>query len=198
MAGTSDKAAIAAVYAAAMLGLAERRGDADALRAELDELARLARAAPALGAFFANPLIDADRRAESLERMLRGKASDLLVDALQVINRKGRIGLLSAIAAAYAARHDVLRGVIEVRVASAVPLDGGQRERLRAAVRAKTGCEPRLVESVDAELLGGLVIRLGDRKADASIATRLHTLVAALLARATQEIVRGTHVEYGT
>jgi F-type H+-transporting ATPase subunit delta len=199
MAGTGNKAtAVAAVYAEAMLGLADRRGEADAVRAELDELVRLAASRPGFAAFLANPLIDPDRRAGSLERMLRGRAGDLLVDALQVINRKGRIGLLAAIAAAYAARHDTLSGVVEVRVASAVPLAGAQRERLLAAVRAKTGREPRLVESVDSELLGGLVIRIGDRKADATIATRLRTLSEALLARASHEIVRGTHVEYGT
>ncbi len=198
MAGTSDRAAVAAVYAEAMLGLAERRGEADDLRAELGGLARLARTAPAFAAFLANPLIDQDRRAASLERILRGKASDLLVDALGVINRKGRIGLLPEIAAAYDARHDALRGVIEVRVASAVPLDGGQRERLRAAVRAKTGREARLTESVEPSLLGGLVVRFGDRKVDGTIETSLRTLMAALLARATREILSGTHVEYGT
>lgn len=198
MAGSDRSAAIAAVYAEAMLGLAERRGEADALRAEMDELARLRAGQPGFASFLANPLIDPERRAESLDRVLRGRASDLLVDSLQVINRKGRIALTPQIAAAYAARHDALRGVIEVRVTSAVPLEAGQRERLRAAVRANTGREPRLVESVDPELLGGLVIRVGDRKVDGSIATRLRTLSEALLARAIQEIVQGTHVEYGT
>lgn len=198
MAGSDQGAAIAAVYAEAMLGLAHRRGQADELRSELDELARLAASHSGFAAFLANPLIDPERRAESLETMLRGKASDLLVDALQVINRKGRIALLPQIAAAYAARHDALRGVVEVRVASAQPLANDQRERLRSAVRARTGREPRLVESVDPELLGGLVIRIGDRKADATLATRLRNLSEALLARASQEIVRGTHVEYGT
>lgn len=199
MAAASDKsAAIASVYADAMLGLAERRGQADALRAELDELVRLAAARPAFGAFLANPQIDSDKRGESLERMLRGLASDLLVDALGVINRKGRIGLLPLIVAQYGKRHDALRGVVEVRVASARPLDDAQRERLRAAVRANTGRQPRLVESVEPELLGGLVVRIGDRKADSSIATRLRTLSAALLERARREILSGTHVEYGT
>lgn len=199
MASFSEKSmAVASVYAQAMLELASRSGAADALRDELDEITRLAAIDRGFAAFLANPLIDEDRRAESLERMFRGKASDLLVDSLQVIHRKGRIALVPQIAAAYAARHDARRGVVEVKVASAVALDDAQRERLRTAVRAATGNEPRLVERVDAELLGGLVVRIGDRKADSSIATRLRTLSEALLARASREILRGTHVEYGT
>jgi F-type H+-transporting ATPase subunit delta len=199
MAASSDKSrAIASVYAAAMLALASRRGAADELRGELDELARLAAIDRRFAAFLANPLIDDDRRAESLERMFRSRASDLLVDSLQVIHRKGRIALVPQIAAAYASRHDAHRGVVEVAVASAVPLDDRQRDRLRAAVRAATGNEPRLVERVAPELLGGLVVRIGDRKADSSIATRLRTLSEALLARASHEILSGTHVEYGT
>lgn len=199
MAAFSEKSrAVASVYAAAMLELASARGAADSLRAELDEIARLASIDRGFAAFLSNPLIDDERRAESLERMFRGKASDLLVDSLQVINRKGRIGLVPEIAVAYAGRHDAQRGVVEVEVASAVALDDGQRDRLRAAVRAATGNEPRLVERVDKQLLGGLVVRIGDRKADSSIATRLRTLSEALLARASREILSGTHVEYGT
>lgn len=199
MAGFSDQAAaVAAVYAAAMLGLGERRGEADDLRAELDELARFADRDRGFAAFLANPRIDAEDRAASLERMFRGRASDLLADALQVIHRKGRIALVPAIAAAYAERHDVLRGVIEVQVTSARPLDDDQRRRLEAAIRAKTGRRPRLAERVDPELLGGLVVRIGDEKVDGSIATRLEGLSQALLARASAEILSGTHVEYGT
>lgn len=199
MAAFSEKAtAVAAVYADAMLGLAERRGEADALREELDELKRFAESDPRFAAFLANPRIDAAERSESLERMFRGRASDLLADALQVIHGKGRIALVPAVATVYAERHDALRGMIEVKVTSARPLDDDQRRRLEAAIRAQTGRRPRLAEAVDPELLGGLVVRIGDQKADSSIATRLKGLSQALLARASQEILSGTHVEYGT
>ena len=196
MAKFSDKVmAVAAVYAEALLSLADRRGEADGLRDELDELARLADRNRDFAAFLASPLVDAGDRSKSLETMFRGNASDLLVDALQVIAKKGRIALVPAIAEAYRAAHDKRRGRVEVQVTSAVALDDGQRSRIRSAVAAKLGQEARLQETVDPALLGGLVVQIGDRKADSSIATRLEGLSRALIARGTREILSGSHFD---
>jgi F-type H+-transporting ATPase subunit delta len=191
----SDKqAAIAGVYARAMLELAEGSDQGDALGEELAGLAAALGRDPALGDFFANPRLDAERRAGSLERMLRGRASDLLVDSLQVLNRKGRAALVPAIAVAYAAALDKRRGRVEAKVASAQPLSDEQRRRLRQAIANATGREPVLRERVDPELIGGLVVQIGDRKVDGSVVHKIKTLSAALLARASREIQSGVHV----
>ena len=78
---------------------------------------------------------------------------------------------------------------------SAVPLTDEQRRRLAAAIEGGTGLSPTLVERVDPAILGGLVVRLGDRKADASVATRLNNLSEALRARASRQLRSGSHVE---
>lgn len=194
MARFSDKVmAIAAVYAEALLDLAESRGEADALREELGELAVAVQRDPDFARFLESPLVETVERSDSLERMFRGQASELLVDGLQVINRKGRIALLPAIAEAYRQAHNRLRGRVVVEVASAVRLDDGQRSRLLAAVQAATGFSGRLEETVDPSLLGGLVVKIGDQKTDATVATRLAGLSRALLARGSQEILSGSY-----
>lgn len=195
MAGHDDKTlAIARPYAEALLGLARAAGADDRVREELDEIARLA-AGPAFRDYLGNPAVDAGERRESLERIFRGKASDLVVDTLQVMNRKGRIALVPAVAAAYRAAHDEAAGRVEVAVTSAVPLTDPQRRRLVAAIEGGTGLAPKLVERVDPAILGGLVVRLGDQKADASVATRLRNLSEALRARASRQLRSGSHVE---
>lgn len=187
--------AVARVYAEAMLQLAAAAGTAAALRDELDSLAALARTNPAFADFLANPSIDDDERRESLERMFRGKLSDLAVDALQVLNRKGRSALLPAVAAEYRRADDERQRRVEVRVTSARPLTDDQRGRLAAAIERRTGYAASFDERVDPSLLGGLVVQIGDEKTDGSAVTRLHNLTAALLARASREIHSGTYVE---
>jgi F-type H+-transporting ATPase subunit delta len=178
-----------------MLALAERRGEADELREELAAVAAQVEHDPAFRAFLTTPRVDSTARARALERIFRNRASDLLVDSLQVLNRKGRIGLLPAIAAAYGEAHDRLRKRVEVDIASAVPLTDAQRQALRAAVARRSGLEAILEETIDPALIGGMVIRIGDQKADASVATKIHALGQALLARASREIQRGSHIE---
>jgi F-type H+-transporting ATPase subunit delta len=189
------ESAVARVYADAMLDLAERRGEADALREEIEAVAAEVERDADFHAFLLTPRVDVGTRAETLERIFRHRASDLLVDSLQVLNRKGRIGLVPAISAAYAHAHDVLRRRIEVAVASAVPLTDAQRQAVRAAVARRSGLEAILQETIDPALLGGLVVKIGDQKADASVATQIHALGQALLARASREIHRGSHIE---
>ncbi len=180
--------ALAQVYSRAMHDLAHARGDAATLADELDELSGLIERDAQLANFMASPLIDASDRAQALEKLFRGKASDLLADALQVINRKGRLGLLGAIAEAYHLQHQEHLGRVDVHVRSAVPLEAGLRAKLVAAIEKHSGKQPELIETVDESLIGGMVLRIADEKIDASVAREIERLRRALRQRAEHEI----------
>ncbi len=182
--------AVARVYSRAMHDLAVAKGEADVLAEELQELARFVEGDERLAALFASPLIDPDDRAQTLERLFRGKASDLLVDSLQVINRKGRLGLLGAIAEAYHLRHQEHLGRVDVHVATAVPLGAALRERLTAALAKHSGRKPQLIERVDPSLIGGMVLKVDDEKIDASVIHEIGRLRRAMRERSEQEIYR--------
>ncbi|HEX9943938.1 MAG TPA: ATP synthase F1 subunit delta [Thermoanaerobaculia bacterium] len=183
--------AVGRLYAEAMLGLAEERGASDALLEELRELVEFLDQNPKVEHFLSSPMVDEEGRARVLEDLFRGNASDLLVDSLQVINRKGRLAQLRAIAEAYRVAHRDLRGWVDVHVRTAVPLTDALRTRLKDAIAAATGKKPSLIERLDPSLIGGMVVAVGGKKIDASVASRLRDLSAALLARASQEIHSG-------
>jgi F-type H+-transporting ATPase subunit delta len=185
--------AIATVYAQAMIELAESQGATDALMAELDELGLAIERDPELADFLASPLIDSDERRDSLEKIFRGRASDLFVDSLQVVNRKGRLALIEAITVAFAQARRELRNEVDVDVTSAVPLSAALRARLQQAVDHFTGKKSRLLESVEPKLLGGMVLRVGDQKIDSSVARELEMMKEALAARTSREILAARH-----
>ncbi len=182
--------AVAQVYGRAMHDLAVSRGEADALDEELGELAAHVEDNADLGDFFASPLIDARDRAQGLEKLFRGKASDLLVDSLQVVNRKGRLELVGPIAEAYHLRHQAELGRIDVQVTTAVPLGSGLRDRLTSALQQHTGRQPHLIERVDPSLVGGMVLKIDDEKIDASVSRQISRLHRKLFQRAEREIHR--------
>ena len=190
MASSQEKLApVAQVYAESMHDLASASNQVDELQAELEGVVAVLDADPRLEAFLASPLVDLDARRAALERALRGRASDLLVDALQVMRRKGRLGLVRAVASAYRRIWMDRKNRIEARVASAVPLGEELRAELVRAVARRTGREPVLVERVDPTLLGGLVVSIGDDKVDSTVARSLARLGARLMARASDELV---------
>jgi len=134
-------------------------------------------------------MVDTETRRAMIERTFRHRASDLLVDSLLVLNRHGRIDLIEDVVEVFRTAFQARRGHVDAHVTSAVPLDEAQRRRLKAAIKAVDGREPDLVEAIDPELLGGLVVRVGDRKIDTSVAKDLRTVRARLAERAAREIL---------
>lgn len=188
---SEQEVAIARVYAQAALGLADERGEAAGLLEELEELVGLLNSEPALEDYLASPLVGRAQRGASLENLFRGRMSDLLLDTLRVMNRKGRAGLVRALAVAYREEIDELNQLVGVRVRSAQPLTAELREDLRAAVSSFSGKTAQLEEEIDASLLGGLVLHVGDRKIDTSLVKELSAISAQLSDRASREIQGG-------
>lgn len=189
MATVSDtELALAEVYGKAMIGLAVKRDEVDSLFDELRDLSAMLDTNAAFSNFVASPTIDLDRREGSIEKIFRGKASDLLVDTLQVLNRKGRMPILGSIIEAYRLAHQKLRGRIDVNVRTAVPLTDEHRRRLSEIVKARYDKEAVLIEEVDEQLIGGMVVFASDQKLDASVTKKLAALRTAFMERASQEI----------
>lgn len=180
--------AVARVYAESLFGLAEERGQAESVLAELEGLAGLLEAEPDLGAFFASPLVDEAARRKVLDQSLGQRVSELVLSTLQVMNGKGRLGLLEALAVSYRLVLDERRGRVDVGVVTAVELSPELRAKLLATLERVTKREVRLAETVDPETLGGMVISVGDRKIDYTLATDLRQLDDKLRDRATREI----------
>ncbi|NJL30077.1 MAG: ATP synthase F1 subunit delta [Thermoanaerobaculia bacterium] len=182
--------AVARVYSRSMLDLATERGEEESLLEELSGLRSYVESDSAIEHFFTSPLIDEAERRTKLEKLLRGHASDLLADSLQVLNQHGRLGILPTIVETYRLEYQERHGHVDVRVSSAVPLADDVRDQLRQTVARLVGREPDLVEEIDPSLIGGMVVRVGDRKIDASVAKDLRELRARLEERAVEEVLR--------
>ena len=180
--------AVAGVYARALLGLAVESDEADQVEAELADLAGLVAANPELDGYLSSPVVEDESRAALIEKALRDRASELVVNTLQVMNAKGRLGLLPALAEASRLENEHRRGEVDVEVTTAVELTEELRRRITAAASRYAGRSARLVERVDPDLLGGLVLKIEDQKIDSSLSRRIHDAREGLFDRASQEL----------
>jgi F-type H+-transporting ATPase subunit delta len=181
-------ARIARVYADALLGVAGKDGRAQALGDELDALVSgVLDKHPTVAAFLASPAVTRKRREPILEKALGG-VSPTLKQFLGVLNQNNRLDLLRDVAAAYRDLLDRQSGRVRVTVRSAVPLDDGQRDGLKQSLAASLRKEPVLVERVDPDLLGGMVVQVGDKVYDSSVRSRLAALRSQLLTRGTNVV----------
>jgi ATP synthase F1 delta subunit len=189
---SEQEIAIARVYAQAALSLAESRGQSDEVLEELESLLTLMDRDSAFDDFLRSPLVDTQERREALDRIFRGSLDDVLLDALQVMNNKGRSGLVRGLVEAYRQEYEDSRGQVRVKVRSAIPLTETLRHQLQEAVSSYTGKTAKLEEKVEPSLIGGLVVQVADRKIDTSVVKEIRGLGQRLLDRATREIHSGT------
>ncbi|MCK4341030.1 MAG: ATP synthase F1 subunit delta [Phycisphaerae bacterium] len=179
---------VADVYAEALFALATDAGTVEAVRNELDELVRLVELEPGLAAFLSSGAVDDDERAASLERMFRGRLSDLVLNTLQVMNNHGRVHLLPPLLRCFELRQEQAAGQIEVRATSAVKLNKKQKAEVLRVATELSGKEPLVDYAVDPELIGGLVLQIGDYRFDSSIRQQLRAARAKLLERGSRGV----------
>jgi F-type H+-transporting ATPase subunit delta len=180
---------IGKVYAEALLNTAEKHDQAREILEEFDALViDLFRRDPQLEKFFASSAIGRDRKQEILEKTFKGRAADVFVNFLLVLNRHDRLDVIRAVHAAYRELFDKRAGRIRVQVKSAVPLPADQAEALREEIRAKFAKEPVLDARIDPDLIAGMVVQVGDWRLDSSIQSRLRNIHDQLVERSSHEI----------
>ena len=129
-----------------------------------------------------NPAIPLAQRLDVVERLLSGRVQAPLLRLVRLLVQRSRLDMLPAVASQYQRLLNRQRGVVEAVVTSAAPLSRDETETLRAKLADMTGAAVALEERVDAALIGGLTVRVGDQLLDASVRGRLERLRNQLVA----------------
>jgi F-type H+-transporting ATPase subunit delta len=171
---SEDRAAV--VYAGALFAAAQDAGAVKDVRAQLADFAQAFATSPELRAALLDPQISrADKRRALTAVTAAGHP--LLVNALHLLLVKGRMALLSGLAVEIERLAERATDVVEVEVTSAVPLAPAVERQLAARMQTATGRSVRLVKRVDAAIVGGLSVRIGDDVVvDASVRARAQQL----------------------
>jgi F-type H+-transporting ATPase subunit delta len=183
---------VARVYAEALLNAADKQGQSDQVLESLESLVRdLFPAEPHFEAFLHSSAVGRERKAQVIDKVFEGKSSQVFIDFLKVLNQHERLDLLRPIVAAAKELKDERAKRIRVQVRSAVPLAEAETNRLREQLRETLKLDPVLQTEVDHDLLGGVIVRVGDWLYDASVRARLDSIRDQLIARSSHEIQSG-------
>ncbi len=171
--------ATARVYARSLFDLANKQGGQGTIEstvAELEDILEMARADARFAEFLSSPSISTADRARSLDKIFKGRVSDLTYKFLQVLNDKGRIGQLSSIAAAFDQESQEKFGRVEVDVFTVEPVSPDLLRTMKDRLAKVLGKDVVLHPYTDANMIGGVKFRIGDQLIDASVQTSLRKL----------------------
>ncbi len=184
MAQLDENLSLAGVYASALFSLAVESGAVGSVRAELDGLIELSRSQPEFALFLESRGLSAERREAGLEKMLRGRVGDLLLNTLLVMNRHDRAGLLEPLRRQFVLEQERASNEVEGEAITAVELSAEQRGEIERLAGELSGKKALITFRVEPAILGGLVLRVADVRWDNSVRTRLSGAARALAERA--------------
>jgi F-type H+-transporting ATPase subunit delta len=165
----------ARVYAEALFAAGEDKGKIDQLQEQLGQFADAVDGDRELQIFLFSPYLSSGDKMEGLKRAVTG-AEPEFSNFLELLVEKGRMPEVFRIRREFDELWKKAHQRLDVTVTSAIELDPSVVDRIGEEVERQTGEKVELSSRVDGEILGGIVLRVGNMVLDASIRTRLEKL----------------------
>jgi F-type H+-transporting ATPase subunit delta len=179
---------IGTVYAKALLGAAEKAGQTDVALEELASLVAVLGELPDFDEALRTPRISHEDKVRMLDSVFGRRMSPLTLNFIKVVAQHERLDCLRAIERAARKLFNQLRKRIEVLVETAAPISNQLQYTIAAKLKQTLGRDVVLTADVNPDLLGGLVVRVGDTVYDGSLAGRLKQMQAVTLEHTTETI----------
>ncbi len=178
-------AVVARTYAQALFDSAKEEGRLDEIRGELQQFVTALHDVPELGALLRNPQLDPPAKAEALAAVLEG-SDELVRNFFRVVAEKGRAPLLEEIVGEYEELVAAEEQILKVELTTAFELDDQEASSIVEQIEQASGRKVEAMRSVDASLVGGLVLKAGSLEVDSSVRGRLDRLRHELVQGARQ------------
>ena len=166
---------IATVYARALFEAAQEQGRLDVVREQLGEVADALDSNRDLQVFFFSPYFSTEEKQDGLARTLTD-ADPLLTNFLELLIEKHRMPVIFRMRRRLDSLWEQENRLLPVHVTSAIALEDAAVAQIGERIGAQTGRRVELTATVDEDILGGIVLRVGNAILDASIRNRLEQL----------------------
>jgi len=166
-------------HAQAAFQIALERDELEIWRGDLERLSALVKD-PLVFAFFESPRINFEEKGRILRQGLEG-VNPLVMNLALLVVARGRLDLVADMVLEYGQLVDEQRGIAHAEVATAVPIELEDKDKLIRYLSDLVGLKIVLTERVDPSIIGGLVARVGDKIIDGSTRSRLLALRESLL-----------------
>ena len=175
------RASLAGRYASALFDLARDKRQIDAVGRSLEALGSALVDSKEFGELVESPLVSREEAGKAFAALAPQLGLDeITTNFLGVLARNGRKSQLRAVIRAFkrlAAEH---RGETTAEIVTSRPLNDDQIAALKQQLRARAGRDVNIDATVDPNILGGIVVKLGSQRIDASIRTKLNRLASAM------------------
>lgn len=167
---------VASRYAKSFLGLAAEKSLLDRAYADMLIVEKTATENRDLVVLLKSPVVTTDKKINILKSIYGTHLSEASMAFLTLIASKRREGDIPEIATSFVAQYKEMNGITTAKVSSAAVLSADAKKRILEIVQQQVGGTVELQEEVNPELIGGFVLRIGDKQLDTSILAKVNSL----------------------
>ncbi|MXV17593.1 ATP synthase F1 subunit delta [Hufsiella ginkgonis] len=167
---------VASRYAKSLIDLAQEENALEAVRGDIELFLKVCRSNRELQAVLKNPIISPSKKIVILEELFGNTVHKVVLSFFRIVTSKMRSGILFATAKEFINEYNKRKGIVKASVISAVPLSEENKQQITDTIKAAMNGEVLLEAKVDPNLIGGFILKVGDRQFDASIASNLRKL----------------------
>jgi F-type H+-transporting ATPase subunit delta len=166
---------VATRYARALLDLAIEQKNLDSVLGDMQVFSATVRDSRDFELLLSSPIVKADKKIE-IFKLAFEPFEKTTQDFIALITTNGREAMLGDIAEAFEAQVKEYRGIVPMTITSATKLEASTRDAIIAKVQSSVEGKLEVEEKIDESLIGGFVVRMGDQRIDASVASQLNNL----------------------
>nr|WP_121269537.1 ATP synthase F1 subunit delta [Pedobacter schmidteae] len=164
-------------YAKSLIDLSSERNALEETKNDMVLLEQVINQNSELEAILKNPIVPLDKKAGILENAFGNKVNEITRAFLKLVVSKGRSAILFDTTKAFIEQYNTLKGIVTANVTSATELTAESRAEIVAIIKRESGAKEVVIkEKVNDKLIGGFILKVGDRQFDASIASSLNKL----------------------
>lgn len=167
---------IANRYAASLLQLAIEKGKVDRVHEDMKQLGGAIHHNRELLSLFRSPVVKADAKSKVLDKVFAGQFDEITSSFLHLVVRKRREDVVPAMTSSFERQYNLYKGIVKARLVTAAPIDEELRKNILNIITTETKQHVQLEMAVDAELIAGFVLTVGDQRYEASVARELKDL----------------------
>jgi len=168
---------VASRYAKSLIELAQEKGVVEEVHNDMQLFRKVCEENYDFTLMLKNPVIKHDKKNKILAQIFEGKVNDLTLSIFNIITRKNREPILPILAKEFIVQYNSKKGIEVATITTAVPVSDDLREELRKMILQVGGKKTvELKEIVDPDLIGGFILKVGDKQIDDSIQSKLKML----------------------
>jgi F-type H+-transporting ATPase subunit delta len=163
-------------YAKSLLQLAQEKNVLDFIVHDMALFAKVCAENHAFANTLKSPIITPDKKLSILKKIFEGKTNPLTFSLFEIIAKKNRAEYLHEIAVSFAGQYRELKGILSGEVVTPFAINDELRGQFKSLVSKAYGKEVELKEKVDKDIIGGFILKVGDRQIDESVKNKLQKL----------------------